>query len=484
MKSHYLITALCATLFCTQVFAENPKILVQATKDTVHIEADYHVHGKTLALFNVSPAENLPLGQAAFVKNLVVKDSKGKTLSAKPTADGDWILSAGDRTVHVSYDLELSHDKYHWPAGKEEVAYRTDEGLFFTGYALFIVPADKMDTDIDVRFELPQHWQAHTPWQKTDEHSFKASTRRELLSNAFFLGQIHHETLLAGDYQLDLVLGAPYIKDREKFTQLLKGTLDFANHAFQRSPRRKTFLIIVNEGDSDGGAFEGRFSQLIKGAATEQNRVIWGNTMAHELLHFWNGLSLIPSTLDEEWFKEGFTDYLTAVSLFRTGVFGEAWFFKRLETMYTRQVIGRMYQRADISLQQAGHNKHAMRALVYGGGAAVAIAIEAEMRTASNGKYGVEDLMRSLLTEFAESNKTYTLNDITRHIAQLSGKDMSDFFKRHVVGGEYIHLPQYVSLLGLSLDTFAEEAYISQAVDASAEAKQRFTQAYGVYAKQ
>jgi aminopeptidase N len=32
--------------------------------------------------------------------------------------------------------------------------------------------------------------------------------------------------------------------------------------------------------------------------------VIWGYVMAHELLHFWNGLTIVPTDWHEEWFKE------------------------------------------------------------------------------------------------------------------------------------------------------------------------------------
>ena len=57
----------------------------------------------------------------------------------------------------------------------------------------------------------------------------------------------------------------------------------------------------------------------MQGDADERNRVIWGYVMAHELLHFWNGLSIVPADHREEWFKEGITDYLTIVTLARNG---------------------------------------------------------------------------------------------------------------------------------------------------------------------
>lgn len=89
---------------------------------------------------------------------------------------------------------------------------------------------------------------------------------------------------------------------------------------FGGPPLSKRYLIVINENASgDGGAFASSFSQFIQGDADERNRVIWGYVMAHELLHFWNGLSIVPADYREEWFKEGATDYLTIATLARNG---------------------------------------------------------------------------------------------------------------------------------------------------------------------
>lgn len=489
-----LLTGLSLLFISHAVAATPPQIKVKVTPDVLEVDARYQLHGKTLALFNVMGAVDLPAGQTAFIKDLTVEDQHGKALAVTTTADGDWILQqGGDQPVRVRYKVQTGHGAYQWPAGVEEIAYKTTEGLFFTGYALFVVPADKMDTNIQVELDLPKGWLAHTPWLKTADNKFSAATRRELLANAMFFGtarheQIRHEQIRHGDYTLDLVLGAPYAKDSAQFTTLLQGMLQQASSMFDSTPDRKQYLIIVNEGFADGGAFEGSFSQLIKGPATDANRVVWGNVMAHELLHFWNGLSMVPASNDEEWFKEGFTDYLTAVLLHRAGAFDEVWLLKRFETMYSRHAIGRYYQRSQASFQQAGHDKQPLRTLVYGGGALVAMAIEAEMRDATQGKKGVPDLMRSLYSEFGrrapgQAAKGYSSADILRHVKQQSGVDMTAFFQRYVSGSEYLDITPYLARLGLTLSHFIEEADIRRSTDlstnADATASRNFRQAYG-----
>ncbi|WP_306524058.1 M1 family aminopeptidase [Rheinheimera sp.] len=460
-----------------------PQIRVKVQPDLLEVDARYQLHGNTLALFNVMGAVNLPAGQAAFIKDLQVEDSQGKSIAVTTTPDGDWVLPVGDQQVRVRYKVQTGHGAYQWPAGVEEIAYKTDEGLFFTGYALFVVPADKMDTNIQVQFELPKGWQAYTPWPKAADNSFQASTRRELLSNAMFFGTAKHQQIKHQDYTLDLVLGAPYAQDSQRFTSLLQSMLQQSSSMFGSTPNRKQYLIVVNEGFADGGAFEGSFSQLIKGPATDANRVVWGNVMAHELLHFWNGLSMVPATVDDEWFKEGFTDYLTAVLLHRGGQFDQAWMLKRFETMYSRHAIGRYYQRSQASFQQAGHDKQPLRTLVYGGGALVAMAMEAEMRDATQGKKGVADLMRSMFSEFGTTApgqlpKGYSSADIIRHVKLVSGVDMTDFFRRYVSGNEYLDITPYLARMGLTVSHFIEEADIRLDANASKAAKRNFQQAY------
>ena len=92
--------------------------------------------------------------------------------------------------IRLSYTVRLEHDRYAWPAGMEEVSYRTDEGVMATGAALFFADGDApVQAPIEVDFDLPRGWQARTPWTGTGNGDrFRVDSRRELISNALFLG--------------------------------------------------------------------------------------------------------------------------------------------------------------------------------------------------------------------------------------------------------------------------------------------------------
>ena len=257
----------------------------QATR--AEVEADLWQQSDLLSMYNVMEVPGLPNGQASLVEGLHVTDAKGAALALKDLGAGDFGIAGGQR-IRLAYSVRLEHDRYPWPAGMEEVSYRTDEGVMATGYALFLADGDApVQAPIEVDFDLPQGWRANTPWTAADEGDrFHVASRRELLANALFLGTAHAESFEAGGVQLDLVLGKRYRKSAPLFVDLLRTQLATYAEVFGGPPLAKRYLIVINEHASgDGGAFASSFSQFIQGDADARNRVIWGYVMAHELLH-------------------------------------------------------------------------------------------------------------------------------------------------------------------------------------------------------
>ncbi|MBI2380772.1 MAG: hypothetical protein HYV16_08460 [Gammaproteobacteria bacterium] len=446
---------------------------------TAEVEADIWLPTTTLAMFNVSPVEGLPNGFADLVEGLEARDAQGEAMSVHPLGMGDYELGEAGR-IKLRYRLRLEHDRYRWPAGIEEVAYHTDEGWMTTGYALFFGAAEAMQGEFDVSFQLPKGWKAHTPWQPDGENRFRLASRRELMNNSLFFGTAHSETVKLGGVDVELVLGKRYAAQKAQFLDLLKPQMDSYLSLFGAKPLAPRFLIIVNEGGfADGGAFSGSFSQIIEGDADDASRVLWGYTLSHELLHFWNGLSLVPSDEQEEWFKEGATDYLTILTQARNGLVDEALLFKRLENLPRRYLIARMAQGLSMSVREAGKNKQPNRQLVYGGGSLAALALDVQLRKASGDRLGLPELMRSLYAEFGKPGKTYALSDLERHAKTLTGQDFHAFFAKAVGSGEYFDIKPYLKDLGLRVDSFVDEFYISRDPRATEAQKARFEAVFG-----
>lgn len=296
------------------------KVVFNADASRAHVEADVWIEGNELALFGVAPTAQFKNGQADFLQNIAVRDSAGQLLALADKGEGEYLID-GDRRIALSYDVRLDHGSFKWPAGAEEVAYRTDEGWMATGNTLFLVPGVKMNGATEVAFHLPAGWPAHTPWRAAGAPlTFSVPTRRELVNNALFFGNARAESFKAGGIELSLVMGKRYWPQRAVFKELIERQLASYQALFGKPPLAERYLIVINQDDSgDGGAFAGSFSQFLRGRGERATRPIWGRVVAHELLHFWNGVSMQPADDRQEWFKEGVTDYLTVMTMARNG---------------------------------------------------------------------------------------------------------------------------------------------------------------------
>ncbi|HYD80521.1 MAG TPA: hypothetical protein VEC06_11995 [Paucimonas sp.] len=462
--------------------ANNYRVSVDADAKYAHVEADVWVEGNLLSLYSVQPTPQLPNGQAQFIERLEVRDLEGKPVALADKGEGDFELR-GDRRVKLKYDVRLEHDRYDWPGGVEEVMYHTDEGIMSTGYALFLVPGDKMPGETRVEFRLPSGWQARTPWRPADgANAFVARSRRELVDNVFFLGSAQMDQFQSGGITLSLVLGKRYWPQRAVFREMLERQLQSYLAYFGRPPLQDRYLIVINQGDSgDGGAFMGSFSQFLRGDARPESRVMWGKVLAHELLHFWNGHSLVPANDKEEWFKEGVTDYLTVMTLARNRLIEHRHLVTWLENLSRAQTVARRAQGLKMPIRDAAGDKHNNWLLVYSGGSLAALAVDVELRRATGDKYGLQQVMQALFAEFAQPGKRYTLDDICRVAKATTGHDIAPLLKRIVADPAPFDMAPVFAGIGLQLETFTMLEHTAVAhPDAKAAERQRFIDMFGM----
>ncbi len=455
-------------------------VTIPSDRATIHVEASYALAGDTVSMFGVAGTPELPDGQASFVRNLTIRDSSGAAVEATPLGDGDWRLGVHDQRISLSYDIAVEHERYDWPAGIEEVLYRTDEGIFFTASALLIVPGDRMEGDSEIELRIPAGWRASTPWTSVGPNRYLAKSRRELVTNCCIVGTHREEVVRVEGFELRLALGRRYASSAALFRRTLEPMLAAYRQVYGAAPLATTYLIVINEGASgDGGAFTTSYSQFIDGDANEANRVVWGYVMAHELCHFWNGLTLVPAGPEGEWFKEGFTDYVTIACLARTGQIDESLLLRRIENVARRYLIARRFQGSTVSLAEAGREKQRNRSLVYGGGSLVALALDVEIRKATSNRKGLDDLMRLMFERYGKTRTPYTVDDVLRAANDVSGSRHDELFAKYVTGTEYLRPEPYLAEAGLRLDSFVEEMYLSRSADATPKARDYFRSMFG-----
>jgi len=475
MKKHFFLLA--GILFHLSSIAQSKSTnysldFTKQAQNTVHIKTILDLTAAKNRFFMIThPSQTNPDGEAKFLKNLLVQNQKGQKQTVNYLGEGTWeIQSTTTGTYTIEYDIITEHATENWDhcGGYDEVAYKIPEGLFFSGYSLFVAPDIALlgdVKDVTVHFTLPKNWKASTPWIKTSKpNNFIVNNDlRFLLNNCIFVGTHYEKEIKIGDFELLFALGNSMKANENDFVELMKPIIESTTKVFGGSPKKK-YLIVVNESSlmTDGSAFRTSFSQIIKGKVNKNSRTNWGHIMAHETIHLWNGHTLIPKE-QEEWFKEGFTDYLTNILLTRNKIIDEATFYKRFENVITKYNISRDLLQNKLSIHESGINKDQNRYLVYGGGELVALGLDIEIRKATGNQKSLDDLFTGLYEEFGKTNKHYELTDIITIANRISGKNLKPFFDDYVTGTKRIPVTEYLAEMGLQLDGFLEDVYISGA---------------------
>ncbi|MBO6796883.1 hypothetical protein [Maricaulis sp.] len=103
------------------------------------IEASFTDHN---GVFDVGwrVAEGTQDGQADFISDLHALTACGERVELYYQGYGTWNVPEArrDDVVRIQYELEADHDRAVWNIGKEEIAYRFDDGFYFVGSAVIV----------------------------------------------------------------------------------------------------------------------------------------------------------------------------------------------------------------------------------------------------------------------------------------------------------------------------------------------------------
>ena len=106
----------------------------------------------------------------------------------------------------------------------------------------------------------------------------------------------------------------------------------------------------------------------------------------------------------------------------------------------------------NFSIREAGEDKSANRELVYDGGSLIAAALDLQIRTLTQNRSSLDDVMKQMYREFGLTGVTYTINDVIRIVNQIAGEDFKPFFSKYVTGTERLPLEQYLKAAGMNAE--------------------------------
>lgn len=418
----------------------------------VRVSAELDVVDGKISMFSgLNDAFAEPRGFAAFVRELEVSTLDGRPLSTVPDDESGWTLPGFEAgRVRLRYKVDLSYASRRFSTGNEQIALLEGDGLFATGFALFITALPNSPALVTI--EVPSDWDVTTAWRRLEDGRYSIANHNELLRNILAVGRGYYsERLTRSGVELRIALFGHHASAAEAVRSVFLPVMDYYVRLFRHDePGQFAFAILPGPNDGEGYMYSFASSQPLPPA--EGDRLVWANSVAHEFFHFWNG-SRIASTWDHyperQWFSEGFTEYYANLALLETGIIDRATYNEILsQYLSVHLLFATNPVFSDVTMREAGQKKGRYRPGVYDSGVAAAFCLDGMIRSANEGARTLDDLMRLIDRRFGSTGQPIVFEDIAVAASEVVGEDRREFFTRHVEGREPLPVAECAENMG------------------------------------
>ena len=229
-----------------------------------------------------------------------------------------------------------------------------------------------------------------------------------------------------------------------------------------------TFILHIGK-RAGGGGMEHASSTAI-GAYSDE---YLPSVAAHEFFHLWNVKRIRPASLEPVddtkeqytralWFAEGVTNTYASYTLVRSGIWSKEQFYADLSEQIT-ELDGRpanRWQSAEQSSLDAWLEKYPLynqpeySVSYYTKGQVLGDLLDILIRDRTGNEKSLDDVLRSLNTNFAKQGKTYRdSRDVQLTVESVAGGSFEEFFGKYVAGADPFPYQQILALAGLGLRT-------------------------------
>jgi hypothetical protein len=271
--------------------------------------------------------------------------------------------------------------------------------------------------DLEIEFEgFPKNWALATAFGSTPAQSADEILCDDLWDSNLALGDFRvREARDAHGIVRLAVRGTWALTDQALLAKFAAGRAAAADAFDDNGPSQLLVSLAATEPLPKGQAVFGTaFSNGFFGFATPNAPLsslkVWWN---HEQVHYW-----IPNRLGQgmggaetvlAWFNEGFTDYFSLMTAYRTRELDA----KALGEEMSKRIIGDylrspMREAPNTKIVQGFWSDRTLQQLPYQRGGLLALNWNAEIKKASNGKYSLADLIADLIDD-ARTNPNIVL---------------------------------------------------------------------------
>jgi predicted metalloprotease with PDZ domain len=400
-----------------------------------------------------------------YLKNVLkfsITDSSGKTLPHVMSKKQTWNVPTRDiRELKIDYDYQANVLALNQ-------AKITKDYAFFTGIELFLQAEGHRDEPVTVHFQIPAGWKIISALKETnDPMTFTAADYDTLVDAPTEMGKFdvkRFEVEGKPHFFVSNPAGTFTAEKASEFVEMMAKIVKVNSRIFGGLPYEKyvMFYFFAWPESNAGGALEHlnsfvAFVPPVNGATPKR---LMG-TAAHEYFHLWNVKRIRPAEMwpydysrENEtpllWVSEGFTSYYSGVAQHRAGLMTTEDFLQQTAEIAARNENNeaRNYispANASVSTWIGYDTPVAFAISYYTQGQNLAALLDLSIRNDTDGKESLDDVMRSLFSEFYQRGRGFTTDDMIGIINRLTRKDYHDFYRRYVFGTE---VPDYDRIFG------------------------------------
>jgi hypothetical protein len=357
-----------------------------------------------------------------------------------------WLEPTCAEDCTVRYTLDL--DQVAQACGDEiDCAMRVGRATLSPSLAWLVHPAPKVDVPVTVRVRVVDPNEFATGMRRADDEALTYKFRSPDLDEGSFtaFGPMRHLRVDPPGGRIDVkVLGPPLAMSDGAIRTWVGDAAAAVADLFGRFPVDRTTLFVVPAPDASEVVFgkvlslAGASVCVVVGDEMPESAIREDWVLVHELFHLG-----FPSFRGEgRWLGEGLATYYEPILRARAGWISEKDLWKQFALQMPRGQGARgaaagLIHREDLDS-------------IYWGGALFALAADVAIRTQTEGKRSLDDVLREALATGGDATHVWTVADVVKLGDDVTGTHvLRDMYARHAARGERIDLEGLLGELGV-----------------------------------
>ncbi len=408
-----------------------------------------------------------------FVSKFKALTKSGKELKVKRPDSNTWLIEKAHKMDKIIYTVEDTWDtdkdnKVFEPGGTN---FERGKNFVFNNHGLFGYFEEMKQLSYEITIDRPAKLQGATSLKHKavdeDTDIYLAENYMDLVDGPIMFSEPDFTTLNIGNAK---VLVSVYSPNKKVSSAFIAGEVEAileAQRAYlggQLPVDFYAFIIYLTDGYSNSGgygALEHSYSSVYYLPETEPEGIAQTirDVAAHEFFHIVTPLNIHseeihdfdfinPKMSQHLWLYEGVTEYSAGHVQVKYGLMP----IEDYLDVIAEKIRGAEQHKQDLSFTKMSsgclHEHKDQYLNVYQKGALIGMCMDIKLRTLSQGKYGMQELMHDLSKEYGK-NKAFKDSELFAKIEELTYPEIGDFLKMHVAGTKPLPIKELLAEAGV-----------------------------------